>query len=370
MQMKTLFLSISAISLLIISSILFSAFLGKNDSFHLGLPDQGQANSSVENSNFFEKKETEAGFELTYGWKDFSRNTFYISFILSKKELSEAEKEFGFYPDDLDKYLDESSDEMMEEMMHYLKELTLKLIAKSKYPQYIIIEEINPTAFNLTLSAPSSLKEKIRREFTNISNNIFKERDLLLKKTVKELEKIRKKYLEKRGFRLIGNKIEVNYDFCVRKNRRRVKHVLELIKKINKNSTLYNLLSLMAVFVQEIRYKNLEYKEDNKVILEFWVPPKVLVNNMGDCDSKAITFASMWTHFKNYPLILIKIKDHLFIGVALPSPRESSLTINGLKYTLLEVAGPEKFPVGLITRYSQLYLETGQFRYELIGSAR
>lgn len=370
MQMKTFLLPIFAVSFLIISLILFSAFMSKNDSFRLDFPDQGQTESSIENLNFFEKEETEAGFELTYGWKDFSGNTFYISFALSKKELSEAEKEFGFYEDDLDKHLDKNTDELMEEMMNYLKELTLKLITNSKYPQYIQIEEINPTSFNLIHSAPPSLRERMRREFTKISNKVIKERDLLLKKVVKELEKRKKIYLEKRGVRLAGNKIEVDYDFCVRNNRRRVTHVFELIKKINRNSTLYNLLSLMAAFVQEIRYINLQYKENNKAILGFWVPPKVLNNNMGDCDSKAITFASMWTHLKNYPLVLIKIKDHLFVGVALPSPRESGLTINGLKYTLFEVAGPDKFPVGLITRYSQIHLETGQFRYELIRTAQ
>jgi hypothetical protein len=125
-------------------------------------------------------------------------------------------------------------------------------------------------------------------------------------------------------------------------------------------------MALMLAFIQKIRYGLPPLKEKDKVILEFWVPPKVLVNNYGDCDSKGVAFASMWTTFKKYPFILIKIPKHLFVGVAIPSIGGEGFVINGIRYTLLEVTGPDLIPPGLITQYSHFYLQSGKYRYELI----
>jgi len=368
--MKTFFISISIIFLLIISLILFSDFLYKKKSLDFGFPKQGEKDNSVEKSNFFEKNETKDGFGLTYGWNDYEGNTFYITFALTKKKLSEAENEFGYNPNELKIYLQESSDEMINEMINRIKAFALQQIKKSKYSKYIKIVEIGSDKFNLTLSAPPSIREKVKREFGNLASIIFKKRDLHLKNITNELKKKRKEYFAERGIRLIGDKVEVDYEFCTIRNRPRVRHVFELIKKHSKNLSIYQFLGLMLAFVQEIRYQDIPYKKNSKIILEFWVPPRVLVNNMGDCDSKAITFASLWTHLKNYPLVLIKIKEHLFIGVAIPSMGRATITINGLRYTLCEVAGPSRIPPGLVTRYSQIHLENGQFRYELIKRER
>jgi hypothetical protein len=102
------------------------------------------------------------------------------------------------------------------------------------------------------------------------------------------------------------------------------------------------------------------------MILEFWVPLKVLVENMGDCDSKGVAFASMWTNYKKYPLILIRIPNHLFLGIGIPSHSSEGIVVNGIRYTLCEVTGPDKIPPGLITQYSLLYLEGGKYEYEII----
>jgi len=125
-------------------------------------------------------------------------------------------------------------------------------------------------------------------------------------------------------------------------------------------------LSFLLSYIQEIRYGIPPLMENGKYIMGFWVPPKVLINNFGDCDSKGVTFASMWINFKKYPILLIRIPKHLFIGLAVPSFSEEGVTINGLRYTLCEVTGPDKLPPGMIAPYSQLHLEGGNYSYELI----
>jgi len=251
-------------------------------------------------------------------------------------------------------------------MIVHLKKFTAGLIGKSTYQEYIFIEDIDALNFKLKLSSPPPLYDKAKAEFEMIKLRMADEQTLYVKKIEKELENKKREFLEQRGFRLVSDKISVNYGLSVQNNRPRVKHVLEVMMKVDRKASLQRFLGLMLAFIQEIRYGIPPLRENNKLILEFYVPPKVLVNNLGDCDSKGVAFASLWTNFKRYPLILIKIPKHLFVGLAVPSMGKEGITVNGLRYTLCEVTGPEKMPPGLITQYSALYLQGGKFRYELI----
>ncbi len=372
MKMPVLHISLASFS--IISLILLSSFMatsGSYDTTSSGKSDfvySEQKESSLQNLNYFEKRETDIEYKLTYGWKDYSNKEHTMDFPISKKQLLKAENEFGFFPEELRKYLEERLQGMRGEMIFSLKKFTGKLIAKSKYPQYILIEDIDAQnfAFKISVSRPYSLYKKVKIEFDRIRNQLAAEHKKYIKKIDKEQEKLRREYFKKRGFRFIGDKIGVNYRRSIINNRPRVKHVMTAMKKKNKKLFLHQFLALMLAFIQEIKFEIPPLKEDEKFILEFWVPPRVLVYNRGDCDSKGVTFASMWTNFKRYPIILIRIPKHLFIGLGFPSFSEEGLTINGLKYTLCEVTGPDKMPPGMITPYSRFYLQGGRFRYEMV----
>jgi len=370
--MKTPFLPILLIFFALISLILLASFLGNdnpsnsNSSRRLNFLHLNQKIGANQSLNIFEKIEKETGYELTYGWRDYGGDGYSMTFSISKQQLSDAEEEFGYYPEELEKHLEESFEKMREEMITYLQEFTRRQIEKSKYPQYILIEKIDAKKFKLKISVPSALYEEVKAASEMIKDKLGIEENTYFKKIEKEQKKKEKAFLKRRGFRVIGDRIEVDYSLCVRNNRPRIKKVVERMKKIKKKMSLRQLLFLMSAFIQEIKYGTPPFEENNKIIAGFWVPPKVLVNNFGDCDSKGVAFASMWTNFKRYPLILIKIPNHLFLGLAIPSIGRDEITINGLSYTLCEVTGPDKIPPGLITNYSRFYLEGGRFRYELI----
>lgn len=369
--MKTPLLSIFLVSFLLISLILLSSFLADRNSNYTSIEYSDfvhleEKSGANQNLNFFEKVETENDYKLTYGWKDYESHPHHITFSISKQQLFDAEEEFGYYPEVLKKYVEKSLEKMRDEMMSHLEKFTSQQVLKSKYSRYILMDEVSPKNFKLKLSAPPSLYDEAKAEFERIKEEISREQIAYFKKMEKEKKKKREAYLKKRGFRFTGDKIGVNYRFCVQNNRDRVRQVVEVMKEKNKKLSLHRFLALMLAFIQEIRYGIPPLSEKNKMILEFWVPPKVLVNNFGDCDSKGVTFASLWTNFKRYPLLLIKIPKHLFVGLAIPSIGGEGLSVNGINYTLCEVTGPDKAPPGLISRYSQLYLEGGKFRYELI----
>jgi len=370
--MKTPFLFISLVFLALISLTLLASLIdydnpsNNNSSGRSKFINQNQKIGPKQSLNIFEKIDTETGYELTYGWRDYGGDGYYLTFSISKQQLSDAEEEFGYYPEELEKYLEESFEKMREEMIAYLEKFARRQIEKSKYPQYLLIEKIDAKKFKLKISVPPSLYEEVKAESERIKDKLNKEENTYFKKIEKEQKKKVKAFLERRGFHIIGDSIGVDYSLCVRNNRPRVKKVVERMKKIKKKMSPRQLLFLMSAFIQEIKYGIPPFRENNKIIAGFWVPPKVLVNNFGDCDSKGVAFASMWTNFKRYPLILIKIPNHMFLGLAIPSIGRDEITINGLSYTLFEVTGPGKMPPGLITNYSRFYLEGGRFRYELI----
>jgi hypothetical protein len=137
-------------------------------------------------------------------------------------------------------------------------------------------------------------------------------------------------------------------------------------KKYN-NFSLYQFLGLLLSFIQDVRYYIPPLRERGKTILSFWVPPRVLADNFGDCDSKGVTFASFWTNFKKYPILLITVPNHFFVGLGIPSFTGEGLVINGVRYTLCEVTGPGKMPPGMIGRFSQVCLQNGQYVYEIVN---
>lgn len=314
----------------------------------------------------FEKKENEEGYNLSYRWLNFEKKTQAVSFSISKRSLAEADEEFGFRERELNDYLREISSKLEEEAISRLKGAALELVKRSPYSNHIQVEERDPQSFNLKLSAPSGLQEKVGPEFERLKLQLEQQREALAKKNERELADKRRSYLEEKGLRVLGDKLGIDYGFCIRHNRERLKDAFEAMRMSGENINLRQFLGQLLSFIQAIKYGLPPLQEGDRFILEFWVPPKVLVNNLGDCDSKGVAFSALWTNFKRFPLLVIKMPKHMVIGLAIPALGEEGLYINGVRYTLLEVTGPERMPPGLITPYSQFYLEGKRFSYELI----
>jgi hypothetical protein len=334
-------------------------------------PDDSQimlqvASETENNSARFNSVESEFDFQMTYNWEDFNENDFSVSFSLSKKALREAEGEFGYYPDELEKYVAKNLMPLREEMIVRLKTITQKLIRKSKYQEYFSIAEENSDSFNIRLSAPPVMHQQVRAEFKRITAEIERQQSKYFQKIDRERIVQKKDFLLDKGLRYIGDIIGVNYGLLVKTNQERMKRVFQNLLKESEGLNVQQFLSFLLSYIQEIRYKIPPLLEKGKYIMGFWVPPKVLIDNFGDCDSKGVTFASLWMNFKKYPILLVRIPRHLFVGIAVPSFREEGVTINGVRYTLCEVTGPNKIPSGMLAPYSQMHFEGGNYTYELI----
>lgn len=314
----------------------------------------------------FERQEDEDTYYLTYGWSDFSGDILDLSFSLSKRLVNEAEEEFGYFQADLKKHMDDYAVRAQESMIVDLRVFVERLIQNSNYSDYILIEKITPKSFNLKLSVPPALHKKVKKVYDKIKIKLAKEQERQLKRMGEEQEKERTRFFDDHGIRVFGDSIGVNHSLCVTRNKERIKPVFEIMKNKYGHLSLLRFLETLLAFIQDVRYYIPPLQERGKTILSFWVPPRVLADNFGDCDSKGVTFACLWTHFKKYPVLLITVPNHFFVGLAIPSFSGEGLVLNGLRYTLCEVTGPGKMPPGIIGRYSQACLQNGQYFYEMV----
>ncbi len=307
---------------------------------------------------------------LSFFWWDHQDDPHTVVFTLTQQAVQDADEEFGYSPSELDRYVEARLEAPRAKMLDDLREHVLRLLAKSEYGHYYYIEDKDLLSFNLKIMTPDTLppaeKDKVRLEFRRIVNALAKKQEPHIKRLQSEELKVKDRFLRARGFRLEGNRLYVDYSWVIQKNRERIRPAVEGLSRTAEGKSVQEFLSLLLAFVQSMNYGTPPLDEADKVILGFWPPPKVLVNNYGDCDSKGVLFASIWRHFRRYPLLLVRIPHHLFVGIAIPSFRGQQFTINGLRYTFCEVTGPELIPPGFVSATSQLHLQRGGFHYELI----
>jgi len=127
------------------------------------------------------------------------------------------------------------------------------------------------------------------------------------------------------------------------------------------------LLAWLLAFVQDIPYNALQ-SEDGSRGTGYLLPRQVLMQNLGDCDSKVALLATLFQYL--HPEIaqrLIFVPNHALLAVALPAqPGDEQLTIEGQGYLLLEPTGPAELPLGQIADSSRLPIRSGNYVSEAL----
>jgi hypothetical protein len=112
---------------------------------------------------------------------------------------------------------------------------------------------------------------------------------------------------------------------------------------LSRRETLDRLLR----FIQSIPYERLD---DRSSDAGFLVPLVMLAENRGDCDSKAVAYATvMHLLFPEVSVSLVLVPQHAFLALAIP-PRGGDRTLRsgGRTWVLAEPVGPARRPLGRI----------------------
>ena len=118
---------------------------------------------------------------------------------------------------------------------------------------------------------------------------------------------------------------------------------------------------LVADVVQSIPYSDIVPRGQENLV-GLLGPSQVVVQNRGDCDSKAVAFAALaHTLLPGRTVIMVTTADHAFVGIDLPPARgDDLLDHDGRRFVLAEVAGPAITGVGSISPESRADLRRGR----------
>jgi len=137
-------------------------------------------------------------------------------------------------------------------------------------------------------------------------------------------------------------------------------------EKLAKVPTRQSLLALSA-WIQQIPYQDLSDRQRSSGA-SFSPPLKLLRENRGDCDSKAVLLAALLRLLlPDVKLALVYLPQHAVLAVQLPvTPEDMTVNIEGRDYLLIDATGPALLTPGQISPEYQIYTGSGQFGYQLL----
>jgi hypothetical protein len=108
-------------------------------------------------------------------------------------------------------------------------------------------------------------------------------------------------------------------------------------------------VSHALAFVQVIPYSRLPVTARQGG--DFLLPPALLAQNRGDCDSKSMALAAvLQSYVPSRKLAVITMPGHAILAVDLPpQPGERTIRTSGRTLVALEVAGPHLMPIGQVS---------------------
>lgn len=138
-------------------------------------------------------------------------------------------------------------------------------------------------------------------------------------------------------------------------------------EKVNVQSDSRAYFSLILSWLQSIPYDTLE----DRVVSNGsgYAPPiNVLMQNVGDCDSKAVLASSMVRAFlPSTKMIMVFLPNHALLGIALtPMVGDRTIVHDGETYVLYDPTGPALIPFGQVSEDTERYIVTGRYQVEAV----
>lgn len=167
-----------------------------------------------------------------------------------------------------------------------------------------------------------------------------------------------------RGFRLLSdNRFAPDIPQVVRRNVDELRDVALSLSRMaealdyDARETVGAALSLVQT---ALRYADVPGEIDGRITAGLSPPLEVLARGVGDCDSKTALLASILLNWDQIRLVGVGVPNHYLMGI-LQNPAKGELFVEyqGLRYVLVEPAGPAWLPPGIIADYTQQQLEAG-----------
>jgi hypothetical protein len=322
------------------------------------------AGSSVAGRSFL-RTETDDRYQLAYTWPLSDGSRLFASFSFSKATLDSSEQAFGLVWKDLEADLSglESRLRMTPELSPEWR--ARRLLARSRFHGYIEVRSHPSGEIEFARVPGRNSPTEVGGEIEKLTDRLDAEWSPCRAKIRKIIRRRVHDYLRDHG--LVRHKggmggIGVDYNEVIRRSLTGLKDVAEAIERQAGRHSINEELDAVVAFVQGIPYGEVPVEMEGRYSAGFLVPFRVLLDDRGDCDSKAVLFAGIWRNIHRSRIILVLVPNHVLVGAGLPGAYGATITVGSFRYVLCEVCSEWPLPPGVISRYSAESLQKGIFK--------
>jgi len=190
-----------------------------------------------------------------------------------------------------------------------------------------------------------------------------------------EFERRRRDYLVSKGFKLLaGNVVEADVPAMVKRSVTALQPVAIALDSVSVRNGYDSetLVGAAAAMVQTALYYRIPPDlEEGKHTGGILPPAMSMVRGWGDCDTKTGVLASILSNWPNVRIVGIAVPDHYLMAILrLPTKGDAFVEWQGLRYVLIEPAGPAWLPPGQVGVDTMPMLQAAEgFRVEPFSSS-
>lgn len=137
--------------------------------------------------------------------------------------------------------------------------------------------------------------------------------------------------------------------------------VATAIKQQLPNASTRDYIAFISSWLQQIPYSSLEDRSNGA---GFSPPLKLLRENRGDCDSKAVVLAALIRLLSpDTKIVILYLPKHAMLGIEVPQEQlqqaDETVTLQGTRYLLADATGPANLKPGEIAPHYRIYTRNG-----------
>ena len=304
---------------------------------------------------------------LDYAWRGPEGSPLSVSVSISRTDLEESERAFGYVKAELETDLLAREAALRQEEALSPMAAARRLIARSPFAEFIEARESEGGEVALVVPEGRPIPAGAGAEVERLSGRLASAWAASKRKIAAILRKRVESYFEAHGLVRVDEGIGVRYDALVRRSLPLVGPIARELKAMSDRELHGRDLEAVLSFVQQIPVAQVPEEENGRYTTGCRVPLAVLADDGGDCDSKAVLFTALWRCLHNFPAVLVMVPEHMLVGVAGSFGDGASVALDSHRFLLCEVCSRKPVPPGSISEYSAKSIARGQVRYKILG---
>jgi hypothetical protein len=306
------------------------------------------------------------GVLIGYEWTDARGARRVIDLPVSNSALEASELALGFSIEELESFLVAAEAGIREEMGISALDLARGVVSRISDPEQCRVEGDPGNEYQIVLKTSSAGRPVEQAEIDRVVAAFRRRWEASRKAVCARLQARLKDYAGDHGMEVTPHGIAVDYKRLVRDSASRLRPLAEVFRR-RFGPAKRDLLEALYSFVLSIPNRPIPPAVDGRYTAGVSVPLRVLADDRADCDSKAVLFAALWLNLCNRRTVLIRVPEHMLVGVAVPFGDGTWIDIGSTRYLLLELSCASQAAPGEISLYSAEALAARNCKYRIVS---